>query len=233
MTECQHRWEPIEGQPIYKCARCGSLPVYDTSPPAQEPVAWGVFDGPNLHDMFFTKEEAMKLRAAAEKVVELCSERPLSLGKWFIDMSEACESLREALAEQPAQQEPWLLETTQTLAKNLASKFYPEVTQWECLDNLAGVISQIDNMTTGLMRKPAQQEPVAYLCENAVGHKYFRWKKPSSTYKPIALYTSPPPQRTWVGLTKEEAKEISLANRPYVIDMIAALEARLKEKNGL
>ena len=39
-------------------------------------------------------------------------------------------------------------------------------------------------------------------------------------------------QRPWVGLTKEEAKEISLANRPYVIDMIAALEARLKEKNG-
>ena len=39
------------------------------------------------------------------------------------------------------------------------------------------------------------------------------------------------PQRQWVGLTKEEAKEISLANRPYVIDMIAALEARLKEKN--
>jgi hypothetical protein len=37
--------------------------------------------------------------------------------------------------------------------------------------------------------------------------------------------------RQWVGLTKEEAKEISLANRPYVIDMIAALEARLKEKN--
>ena len=32
-------------------------------------------------------------------------------------------------------------------------------------------------------------EPVAYLCENAVGHKYFRWKKPSGIYKPIALYT--------------------------------------------
>ena len=42
--------------------------------------------------------------------------------------------------------------------------------------------------------EPAQQEPVAYLCENAVGHKYFRWKKPSSTYKPIALYTTPPAQ---------------------------------------
>jgi len=41
----------------------------------------------------------------------------------------------------------------------------------------------------------------------------------------------PDTKREWVGLTKEEAKEISLANRPYVIDMIAALEARLKEKN--
>jgi hypothetical protein len=43
--------------------------------------------------------------------------------------------------------------------------------------------------------------------------------------------TSHDTQRQWVGLTKEEAKEISMANRPYVIDMIAALEARLKEKN--
>ena len=40
-----------------------------------------------------------------------------------------------------------------------------------------------------------EQEPVAYLCENAVGHKYFRWKKPTSVYKPIALYAHPP-QRT-------------------------------------
>ena len=38
-------------------------------------------------------------------------------------------------------------------------------------------------------------------------------------------------KRAWVGLTPEEAREISLANRPYVVDMIAALEARLKEKN--
>jgi hypothetical protein len=50
------------------------------------------------------------------------------------------------------------------------------------------------------LSKQEQGEPVAYLCENAVGHKYFRWKKPSSTYKPIALYTTPQ-QRTWVGLT--------------------------------
>jgi hypothetical protein len=37
-----------------------------------------------------------------------------------------------------------------------------------------------------------EPKPVAYLCENAVGHKYFRWKKPQSVFKPIALYTTPP-----------------------------------------
>ena len=25
MTDCKHRWEPIEGQPLYKCARCGAF----------------------------------------------------------------------------------------------------------------------------------------------------------------------------------------------------------------
>ena len=37
--------------------------------------------------------------------------------------------------------------------------------------------------------------------------------------------------REWVGLTKEEARELCVANVPYVVDMVAALEARLKEKN--
>jgi len=39
-------------------------------------------------------------------------------------------------------------------------------------------------------------------------------------------------RKEWVGLTKEEIKEISFANRPYVVDMVVALEAKLKEKNG-
>ena len=73
-----------------------------------------------------------------------------------------------------------------------------------------------------------EQEPVAYLCENAVGHKYFRWKKPSSTYKPIALYTTPP-QRTWVGLTDEEMQAIW--DRYAHMEMMRAIEAKLKELN--
>ena len=46
----------------------------------------------------------------------------------------------------------------------------------------------ITALREALVEQPVQQEPVGYLCENAVGHKYFRWKKPPSTYKPIALY---------------------------------------------
>jgi hypothetical protein len=84
-------------------------------------------------------------------------------------------------------------------------------------------------------------EPIGYLCENAVGHKYFRWKKPPSTFKPIPLYTAPQkteyvafmdvPHRPWVGLTKEERHEISMANRPYCADVMAAHEEELKRRN--
>jgi hypothetical protein len=24
-NKCQHRWEPVEDKPIYKCARCGAF----------------------------------------------------------------------------------------------------------------------------------------------------------------------------------------------------------------
>ena len=71
-----------------------------------------------------------------------------------------------------------------------------------------------------------EQEPVAYLCENAVGHRYFRWKKPSSTYKPLPLYITPP-QRTWVGLTGLDQKELMAMSAR---DAVFATEAKLKEK---
>jgi len=25
MNECKHMWEPVEGQPLYHCARCGAF----------------------------------------------------------------------------------------------------------------------------------------------------------------------------------------------------------------
>jgi len=39
------------------------------------------------------------------------------------------------------------------------------------------------------------------------------------------------PHRPWVGLTKEERHEISMANRPYCADVMAAHEEELKRRN--
>jgi hypothetical protein len=81
---------------------------------------------------------------------------------------------------------------------------------------------------------PPVQEPVAYLCENAVGHKYFRWKKPSSTYKPIALYTIlPAAKRQWRGLTDKEFEEIimSAPNATVPVVLWQLIQDKLKEKN--
>ena len=61
-----------------------------------------------------------------------------------------------------------------------------------------------------------EQEPVAYLCENAVGHKYFRWKKPTSIYKPIALYTRPPQRKP---LTDEQVEKIIKANMSFQMNL--------------
>ena len=48
----------------------------------------------------------------------------------------------------------WLLKTAQNLAQHMAKEFFPDVPQFEVLDDLAGVISQIDNMVCGLPREP-------------------------------------------------------------------------------
>jgi hypothetical protein len=64
-----------------------------------------------------------------------------------------------------------------------------------CMYHCTKGYTQFPECATTPPAQPAPvQEPVAYLCENAVGHKYFRWKKPSSEFKPIALYTTPPAQ---------------------------------------
>ena len=72
-----------------------------------------------------------------------------------------------------------------------------------------------------------EQEPVAYLCENAVGHKYFRWKKPSSTYKPIALYTTPPQRKEppdWFHAVENILNEYGLQAIDFVADFKAAMK---------
>ena len=91
---------------------------------------------------------------------------------------EAVAAIKEALA-QPEQEEDW----DAMGQKILAATARDTKRTWE--DAAVRAVNK---------SMQQEQEPIAYLCENAVGHKYFRWKKPSSTYKPIALYTTPPAQ---------------------------------------
>jgi len=95
-----------------------------------------------------------------------------------VHANTAIQMIDSILAEQPAQEPAPLRDA---IVVNLVREGINKHKARELADHFI-------NLTN------AQQEPVAYLCENAVGHKYFRWKKPSSTYKPIALYTTPPAQ---------------------------------------
>ena len=94
--------------------------------------------------------------------------------------------------------------------------------------------NMVDKALRARLAQP-EQEPVAWITTwnepNDAGVE-LHWAKqdkgPSSKHTP--LYYAPP-QREWVGLTKEEARELCVANVPYVVDMVTALEVKLKEKN--
>ena len=69
-----------------------------------------------------------------------------------------------------------------------------------------------------------EQQPVAF-----ASHGVVNWIADKQFQHEALLYSAP--QRTWVGLTKEERHEISMANRPYCADVMAAHEEELKRRN--
>ena len=74
-----------------------------------------------------------------------------------------------------------------------------------------------------------EQEPVAWMQPDEVHISL--WKDDFHT---IPLYTAPP-QRTWVGLTPQERDEINeqvYGAVPHHVAFHAAIEAKLKQKNG-
>ena len=81
----------------------------------------------------------------------------------------------------------------------------------------------------------AEQKPVAYINVEQRklewAYKYMSWDTPTVINLPkIPLYTTPP-QRTWVGLTDEERKDLCRCwSSP--MDAIYATEAKLKELNA-
>jgi hypothetical protein len=96
---------------------------------------------------------------------------------------------------------------------------------------------EVDNkaitaLQEALAEQPAQQEPVAYIRLSKTGH-VMACAKTGDFYKlpdKTLLYTSPPAQRPWVGLTHEEHMEI-MTGTMTTSSRMAAVEAKLKEKN--
>jgi hypothetical protein len=62
--------------------------------------------------------------------------------------------------------------------------------------------------------------------ENAMKGQPYHFTKRKDEDDDIQEYVRP-----WKGLTKEERHEISMANKPYVADIMAAHEEELKRRN--
>ena len=97
----------------------------------------------------------------------------------------------------------------------------------------------ITALREALAEQPAQQEPVAWLIDNGGDAVLIRHYENfpgvfagSEFNKRPFVYgnTSPPAQRTWVGLTHEEHMEI-MTGTMTTSSRMAAVEAKLKEKN--
>ena len=139
--------------------------------------------------------------------------------------------IKEALAQE--QDNAYIYASN--LAKTIWQKHYmKESPKFALLDTIEGVLTQIDNMTCGLVReKPAQpeQEPVGKFAKFTDGI----WREVTDGSAGVPLYTTPP-QRTWVGLTEQEHTELAIECGCLSSDWVfygAALERKIKEKNEI
>jgi len=99
-----------------------------------------------------------------------------------------------------------------------ANEFNPD---W---DTQAVLVEEIQRMAKRIEELEAKDKPYAF---EASMYSNDRVKIDPVTGN-VSIGT---PQRTWVGLTKEERHEISMANRPYCADIMAAHEEELKRRN--
>lgn len=77
------------------------------------------------------------------------------------EIGAAYRAMLAAAPQPPEAQAEQALRWATNLARSLARKHYPEAPQFEPLPDLVGVISQIDNMTTGLVRAHPPAAPAA------------------------------------------------------------------------
>ncbi len=127
---------------------------------------------------------------------------------------EAIDNATTALRERLAQ--PDAYGYASRLAVAIWERHYKDVApQWKPLDDLMGVLTQIDNMTSGLTRlAQPEEEPVAWMY-HGIRHDDTPHERPSLIWKPeymdvmsaekgakaTPLYTAP---RQWQGLTRQE-----------------------------
>ena len=71
----------------------------------------------------------------------------------------------------------------------------------------------------------------AYIVHRAMREPELEWSKPKDCISTEPLYTSPPPQRTWVGLSDEEILIMSRYDLEYAA-LIGEVQRKLKEKNS-
>jgi hypothetical protein len=104
---------------------------------------------------------------------------------------------------------------------------------------LVGLSQHPEDQANWMGRKPLyttppqpqpEQEPVAWMNNE---RNTITWDKLYPDMTP--LYTHPQPKREWVGLTAEEREQVqaeSYGKVPHHVALIAAVEAKLKEKNS-
>jgi hypothetical protein len=120
-----------------------------------------------------------------------------------------------------------------------------------------GILREVIDDSAGVSSYTApqpQQEPVAIECTCKASEMPFGrccktqpvgkfakftdgiWREVTDGAAGMPLYTTPQPQREWIGLTDEELKPLCDVNHimlgAYVVDFIRAIEAKLKEKNN-
>ena len=136
-----------------------------------------------------TKDEALKL--ALEALKQIDEAMPFPVAKL------AQSVIKEALA-QPEQ------DNTYTYASSLATTIWQkhyikDSPKWKPLDTTDGVLTQIDNMTCGLVKeKPAQpeQEPVAWMNDSTPSGIFARHMEGAKNFGcTIPLYTTPPQRK--------------------------------------
>jgi hypothetical protein len=173
--------------------------------------------------------EAMKQALEAlDEITDDVDGTGLNTTMSFDKSLEAITSLRQAI-EQAEKQEPVIgTKTWYEDGKVITQNLYPsDVYKQEKQD--------VEQSSTE--SKETFDQPVAWMCsDESLLHKgYSRFSRNCEGAWNIPVYTTPQPQREWVGLTNEEMREVYGKDLKYKDGDYAryarAIEAKLRSKN--